>query len=79
MSAIYFDTLAYAKKLTKAGFTEKQAETLAHEQSNMIKEDLVTKDVLHRELVDLEQRLTIKMGGMLAVSIAIIAAMIKLI
>jgi hypothetical protein len=75
MTAIYFDTLEYVKSLVKAGFTEKQAETLAKEQTKLIKEDLATK----KDLIDLEQRLTIKMGGMFIVAVTVIAALVKMI
>jgi hypothetical protein len=52
--AVTFDTLAYAKRLKEAGFTENQAEVLAQAQSALVTEQLATKDDLSR----LEERLT---------------------
>jgi len=65
------DTLAFAKKLKAAGFTDEQAETLAHAQAELIDERLSTKADLER----LELRLTIRMGGMLALAVAFLAAL----
>lgn len=66
-----FDTLAFAKKLKAAGFTDEQAETLAHAQAELIDERLATKADLER----LELRLTIRLGGMLALAVAFLAAL----
>jgi hypothetical protein len=41
-------------------------------------ERLVTKDYLDMRLEDLEYRLTIHLGGMMAASIALVAALVKL-
>lgn len=79
--AIAFDTLAYAKKLAAAGFTQQQAEVQAEAMAEIIDERLATKqDImqLQRDLKELEMRLTIRLGGMMAVSIAIVAALVKL-
>jgi len=67
--------LAYAKKLKKAGVPEEQAETHAEALAEIIDEQLATK----KDLKELEYRLIIKLGAMMAVSIAIIAALVKLI
>jgi hypothetical protein len=40
--------------------------------------DLVTKEDMRHELHDLEQRLIIKLGAMLAFSIGLVAALVKL-
>jgi len=71
MTTTTFDTLAFAKKLKAAGFTDEQAETLAHAQAELIDERLATKSDLER----LELRLTIRMGGMLALAVAFLAAL----
>ncbi len=73
-SSIAFDTLAYAKRLKAAGFEDKQAETLAEAQAEMIDERLVTK----QDLRELEYRLVIRLGGMMVVAIGIVAALAKL-
>ena len=67
--------MAYAKKLKKAGVPEEQAETHAEALAEIIDEQLATK----KDLKELEYRLIIKLGAMMAVSIAIIAALVKLI
>ena len=59
--AIAFDTLAYAKKMKAVGFTEEQAEVQAEAISDLINDQLTTKQDLH----ELELRLTVKVGAML--------------
>ncbi len=53
MDAIIFDTLAYAKKLKSAGFTEQQAEVQAEALASLVNEQLATK----RDLQELELNL----------------------
>lgn len=84
-SAIAFDPLAYSKKLKKAGFTDEQAEVQAEALAELIDERLATKqDILElkRDIKELEIRLkhdlTLRLGGMLAAGIAIVAALVKL-
>lgn len=60
MSAIVFDTLAYAKKLKRAGVPEAQAEVQAEAMAELVEERLATK----RDLKELEERLTNQMRGM---------------
>ncbi len=43
MSAAIFDTLAYAKKLKTAGFTDLQAETQAEALAEIVEMQLATK------------------------------------
>ena len=78
------DTLQIAKDLQAASFIEAQAEALARllrerQEANLsqvaTKADLAA---LRGELVQLEQRLTIKPGSMLALAIGLTAALIKL-
>ena len=59
--AIAFDILAYAKKMKAVGFTEEQAEVQAEALSDLINDQLTTKQDLH----EMELRLTVKMGAML--------------
>ena len=80
-NAITFDTLAYAKKLIAAGFTQQQAEAQAEVLSEIIDERLATKEdirLLKRDLRELEMRLIIRLGAMMAASIAIVAVLVKL-
>ena len=89
---LVFDTLAYAKKLKAVGFTEDQAEVQAETLAELLDDQLATKrdikelevkiteveSCLKRDIKELEMRLTIRLGVMMAASIAIIAALVKL-
>ncbi len=82
---ITFDTLAFAKKLKEAGVPDAQAEVHAEAIAELIDERIATKQdlkeleiTLRRDVKELELRLTIRLGAMMAVSIAIIAALVKL-
>lgn len=107
-----FDTLAFAKKLKSAGYSEAQAEALAEAQGEVFREmlnsTLATKDDLRElatkeEIGKLDQRIdqldqrvdqldqrvghlevridgvvnqiTVRLGGMIAVGIGLLAAM----
>lgn len=72
--SIAFDTLEYANELKAAGFTDLQAEAQAKALARIVQETLTTK----QDLRDLEYRLTIKLGGMMTASIALVAAIVKL-
>ena len=90
--AAIFDTLAYAKKLKAVGFTEEQSEVQAEAFAEIIEERLATKqDILaldkdikeleirlKRDMKEMEMRLTIRLGTMMAASIAIVAVLVKL-
>ncbi|MEO5328556.1 MAG: CCDC90 family protein [Magnetococcus sp. THC-1_WYH] len=86
---IVFDTLAYAKRLRSAGVPEAQAEVHAEAMSELIEERLATKRDLHeleanlkRDMREMELRLThnltLRLGAMTAASVAIMAALVKL-
>ena len=66
-----FDTLKYTKRALAAGFSQQQAEFQAEELATIINDSLVTKDYfnteLHRQLTDLEIRLTWRIIGSMAV------------
>ncbi|HEX6142209.1 MAG TPA: hypothetical protein VFZ01_05805 [Geminicoccaceae bacterium] len=78
MASAIFDTHSFVKRLTAAGMPEPQAEILAEEQARLLTDHLATK----QDLRDLEQRLkdqlTVRLGGMLAAGIAIVAALVRL-
>ena len=74
MSSIVFDTLAYAKKLKGAGFTELQAEIQAEAMADLVSEQLATK----RDLKELEMRLVLRLGSMMVAGIAVVATLVKI-
>jgi hypothetical protein len=77
MAEIIFDTLAYAKGMKEAGFTDKQAEFQAEQMARLIENQLVTK----RDLKELEHRIVTRLGsmlgGMIVVSTGILAVLMK--
>lgn len=75
---VSFNTLAYAKKLIAAGVPEKQAEVQAEALAEIVEERLVTKQDIKELELRLKYDLTLRFGTMLAVAIAIIAALNKL-
>jgi hypothetical protein len=77
MSAIIFDALKYANTLKKAGIVHEQAEALSDVLELNIR-DLVTKEYLDTRLVQIEQRMTIKLGTMLTVAVGAMVALTKL-
>jgi hypothetical protein len=72
-----FDTLEFARRLKGAGFNEQQAE-VAEATRDLAADEMVTKSFLQSELEKLSMRLTIRMGTLAAVSVAALAAIIKL-
>ncbi len=84
-----FDTHAYVKKLKAVGFTEEQAEVQTEVVSVLIDEQLATKQDLKtleagmkQDMKELEIRLkhdlTVRLGAMMAASMAVIAAIVKI-
>ena len=79
MAAIPFDTLALARKLEQAGFPAGQAQDTAAALADVMgAAQLVTQDFLELKLRDLEQRLIIKLGAMIAASVVAVATLVKL-
>lgn len=86
-----FDTLGYAKRLRDAGVTSEQAEAHAEATRDFIMAELVTRSdllSLRQEMDSRVQRLemaienhmlrmTVRLGGMVAVAVAILAAINK--
>ena len=72
--ALIFDTLQYVKRLRDAGFTDRQAEVQAETIKELLEEQLATK----RDLREMENRVIVKVGAMIAASIAITATLVKL-
>jgi len=79
MTTITFDTLKFANTLKAAGVPPAQAEAVAlSEVLEVNLKDLVSREYMHHEMRDLEQRLIIKLGTLMALSIGIVAALVKL-
>ena len=92
MASAIFDSHAFVERLTAAGMPVEQAEILADEQNRFLGEELATKqdvallranlELLRADMTAMEQRikdqLTIRLGGMLAAAVAIMAALLKL-
>ena len=85
MTTATFDTLSYARKLQELGVTREQAEGFAQIQREFIDDRLATKQDLRKletrldnTIEKFEYRLTIRLGAMMAASIAIVAALVKL-
>ena len=85
MSVVPFDTLKLAGRLEGGGFTAEQARTAASALAEAMtgaelatKSDLdVLKNDLKNDIVQLEQRMTIRLGGMLVVAVGILIAAIR--
>jgi hypothetical protein len=85
MTTITFDTHSFVKKLKAVGFTEEQAEVFANEQARLIEDKLPTKNDLvelennlRRDMREMEYRIIIKLGTLMAASIAVVATLVKL-
>ena len=99
MADLAFDTHRYIKRLTDVGMPEKQAEVIAYEQRALIDDQLATKQDIaaleaatrqdiaevKRDIKESEQRLVIRLGGMMIAGFGmmiagfgVIAALIKL-
>jgi len=76
--AYAFDTLGYAKRLRNAGISTEQAEAHAEAAREFIMVELVTKSDLSLALEHQTLRLTVRLGGMVAIAVAILATIIKL-
>jgi hypothetical protein len=75
MTATTFDTHKFVRRLKEAGLPEMQAEAIADAFRDAQGEaDLATKV----DLRELEYRLTIKLGSLIALAIGIVAALVKL-
>lgn len=73
MTTVTFDTLEAVSKLIEVGVSREHADAFIRAIADA-QSELATK----ADLRDLEHRLTIKIGLMLAASIGLIAALVKL-
>lgn len=74
MNTISFDTHTFVKRLKQKGMPEEQADVPAEFQTRLIDEKLATK----QDLKELELRLTIRLGRMIAIAIGVVATRVKL-
>ena len=78
MNAVPFDTLRLVDRLQSSGFTAEQARTFATALAEAAgAADLLTKPYLADRLVVLEQRLIVRLGGMLVIAVGILLAAIR--
>jgi hypothetical protein len=68
--ALHIDTLKFARKLAAAGVDPKAADAIAEGIGEIDTTELATKS----DLVQLEQRLMMKIGGMITAAIVILGA-----
>jgi hypothetical protein len=74
MSAVPVDTLKLAERLQAGGFTAEQARAAASALAEVAAgAEIATK----RDLVDLEQRLTIRLGGLIIAAVGVILAALR--
>lgn len=92
MAAMTFDTLKYANRLKAAGaesrIAEAEAEALAEVFELNLKEVATREDLKQMEerlnerldarLLQLEQRMIIKLGGLMVVAIGAVATLVKI-
>jgi DNA-binding transcriptional MerR regulator len=82
MATITFDTHKFIRTLRDAGIPEEQAEAIAAAFSQAhIEAEVATKqdvDDLRRDMRELEQRIVIKLGALMAFSIGLVATLVKL-
>lgn len=76
--AIAFDTLGYAQRLRQSGMAPEMAEAQAEAARDFIMAELVTKSDLSAALDTMTLRLTVRFGGMLAIAVGALAALITL-
>ena len=74
MTTTTFDTLGYFEKLKAAGVPEAHAKAQVEVIREVIEDKLATK----QDLKELEYRLTIRFGSMIAAAVGILAALMAL-
>lgn len=88
MTTITFDTLKFANRLKSAGVlsahAEAEAEALAEVFEVNLKDIATKEDIKHLEerfdlrLIQLEQRMTIKLGTLMVIAVSAVATLVKL-
>lgn len=87
MATLTFDTLKFANRLKAAGVPNEHAEAEAsalaevfetHSGQLVTRDDLkALEDRLDAKLIQLEQRMTIKLGSLMVIAIGVVAALVK--
>ena len=79
-----FNTLRYARVLESAGVSREQAEAHVQIMAEIVEDNLATKEdirqleqKLDHKIIQLEYRLTLKIGTMIAASVAAITTFFK--
>ena len=82
MATITFDTLKFVRKLKESGLPEIQAEAIADAFRDAQGEaELATKrdiDDIRRDMREMEQRMVIKLGGLIVLAVGVVATLVKL-
>ncbi len=76
--AFAFDTLGFAKHLRGRGVSQEAAEAHAEAVRQFVMVELVTKTDLQAALDHLALRLTVRLGAMFSVGIAVLGLILKL-
>ena len=78
----YFDTFDFARRLKGAGFDDAQVVELVELAKASVPPSIVTEEVLERELergfLLQDQRLTIRLGGIVVVSLGILFGLLRM-
>ena len=77
MSTIVYDTLKLAEGFRNSGFTEQQAKSLANGLGTLANDHMVTREYLDFKLREVQLRLTVSLGGLMAGIIAFFKVMDK--
>ena len=79
-----FNALKYTKRLEEVGLTREQAEAHVFIMTEIIETNLATKEDLkdlrtdlHNQMLQLEYRMTIKLGTVVTIAIATMATVMK--
>ena len=81
MTTITFDTLKFANRLKAAGMEPRLAEEQAGAMAEVLEHHAkasVTKEILRHELIELEQRMIIKLGTLMVITVGSVATLFKL-
>lgn len=88
MTAVTFDTLKFANRLKSAGVPSAQAEAEAEALAEVLavnlqqvatKQDIaLLRQEMESRFIQLEQRMTIKLGGLMVLAVGIVAALVKI-
>jgi hypothetical protein len=73
--AYAFDTLGYSKRLQDGGFPRSQADAAAEAARDFVMAELVTKTDLNTALDHVVLRLTVRLGGVIVASVAVLGVL----